>query len=112
MAATADQAAFILSIPKRKLNDETQETLRTTAFPSTHVKVGFLNFEQTLDGLFCFHILKLEPELCWLYFIFRTSGRKISTLHQYAMAGQCADTQLASYVLLESQRQLELLEEL
>ncbi|KAH0937146.1 hypothetical protein HID58_004607 [Brassica napus] len=33
MAATADQAAFILSIPKRKLNDETQETLRTTAFP-------------------------------------------------------------------------------
>ncbi|KAG2311740.1 hypothetical protein Bca52824_023297 [Brassica carinata] len=38
MAATADQAAFILSIPKRKLNDETQETLRTTAFPSTHVK--------------------------------------------------------------------------
>lgn len=39
MAATADQAAFILSIPKRKLMDETQETLRTSAFPSTHVKV-------------------------------------------------------------------------
>ncbi|QHO47028.1 uncharacterized protein DS421_6g192790 [Arachis hypogaea] len=38
MAATADQAAFILSIPKRKLLDETQETLRTSAFPSTHVK--------------------------------------------------------------------------
>ncbi|XP_059462550.1 casein kinase 1-like protein HD16 isoform X2 [Corylus avellana] len=38
MAATADQAAFILSIPKRKLADETQETLRTSAFPSTHVK--------------------------------------------------------------------------
>ncbi|VVB15035.1 unnamed protein product [Arabis nemorensis] len=38
MAATADQAAFILSIPKRKIMDETQETLRTTAFPSTHVK--------------------------------------------------------------------------
>uniref|UniRef100_M4CQF6 non-specific serine/threonine protein kinase n=1 Tax=Brassica campestris TaxID=3711 RepID=M4CQF6_BRACM len=38
MAATADQAAFILSIPKRKMVDETQETLRTTAFPSTHVK--------------------------------------------------------------------------
>ncbi|KAG7033670.1 Casein kinase 1-like protein HD16 [Cucurbita argyrosperma subsp. argyrosperma] len=38
MAATADQAAFILSIPKRKLMDETQETLRTSAFPSTHVK--------------------------------------------------------------------------
>ncbi|PPS06928.1 hypothetical protein GOBAR_AA13696 [Gossypium barbadense] len=39
MAATVDQAAFILSIPKRKTTDDTQETLRTTAFPSTHVKV-------------------------------------------------------------------------
>lgn len=39
MAATTDQAAFVLSIPKRKLMDETQETLRTSAFPSTHVKV-------------------------------------------------------------------------
>ncbi|CAN8300454.1 unnamed protein product [Cochlearia groenlandica] len=38
MAATADQAAFILSVSKRKMMDETQETLRTTAFPSTHVK--------------------------------------------------------------------------
>lgn len=39
VAATADQAAFILSLPKRKIPDETQETLRTSAFPSTHVKV-------------------------------------------------------------------------
>ncbi|KAL0338051.1 UNVERIFIED_CONTAM: Casein kinase-like protein HD16 [Sesamum calycinum] len=38
MAATGDQAAFILSIPRRKMIDETQETLRTSAFPSTHVK--------------------------------------------------------------------------
>lgn len=38
MAATADQAAFILSVPKRKIIDETQETLRTSSFPSTHVK--------------------------------------------------------------------------
>ncbi|KAI3474582.1 hypothetical protein Pfo_029584 [Paulownia fortunei] len=38
MAATTDQAAFILSIPRRKMMDETQETLRTSAFPSTHVK--------------------------------------------------------------------------
>ncbi|OIT04408.1 PREDICTED: casein kinase 1-like protein HD16 [Nicotiana attenuata] len=38
MAATADQAAFILSVPRRKMIDETQETLRTSAFPSTHVK--------------------------------------------------------------------------
>ncbi|XWS52413.1 hypothetical protein CRYUN_Cryun11dG0068700 [Craigia yunnanensis] len=37
-AATADQAALILSIPKRKPGDETQETLRTSQFPSTHVK--------------------------------------------------------------------------
>ncbi|KAI6682272.1 hypothetical protein NL676_036153 [Syzygium grande] len=37
-AATLDQAAFILSIPRRKPADETQETLRTSAFPSTHVK--------------------------------------------------------------------------
>ncbi|KAL0316919.1 UNVERIFIED_CONTAM: Casein kinase-like protein HD16 [Sesamum radiatum] len=32
MAATGDQAAFILSIPRRKMIDETQETLRTSAF--------------------------------------------------------------------------------
>ncbi|KAF3772643.1 Casein kinase I-like protein 2 [Nymphaea thermarum] len=37
-AATLDQTALVLSIPRRKLNDETQETLRTSAFPSTHVK--------------------------------------------------------------------------
>jgi hypothetical protein len=41
-AATLDQAAFVLSIPRKKLQDETQETLRTTAFPSTHVKVGHM----------------------------------------------------------------------
>ncbi|KAB2008044.1 hypothetical protein ES319_D10G071700v1 [Gossypium barbadense] len=37
-AATWDQAAFILSLPRRRPVDETQETLRTSAFPSTHVK--------------------------------------------------------------------------
>jgi serine/threonine protein kinase len=38
-AATSDQAAFILSATKRKLPPEvTQETLRTSAFPTTHVK--------------------------------------------------------------------------
>ncbi|KAH7857736.1 hypothetical protein Vadar_016007 [Vaccinium darrowii] len=37
-AATWDQAAFVLSVPRRKPADETQETLRTSAFPSTHVK--------------------------------------------------------------------------
>lgn len=39
-AATWDQAAFVLSVPRRKPADETQETLRTSAFPSTHVKVS------------------------------------------------------------------------
>ncbi|XP_057735158.1 casein kinase 1-like protein HD16 [Arachis stenosperma] len=37
-AATWDQAAFVLSVPRKKPVDETQETLRTSAFPSTHVK--------------------------------------------------------------------------
>lgn len=38
MAANTDQAAFVLSVPKRKPSDVTQETLRTSEFPSTHVK--------------------------------------------------------------------------
>lgn len=38
-AATWDQAAFVLSVPRKKPLDETQETLRTSAFPSQHVKV-------------------------------------------------------------------------
>ncbi|KAK1411998.1 hypothetical protein QVD17_32905 [Tagetes erecta] len=37
-AATSDQSAIILSVPRHKPNDETQETLRTSQFPSTHVK--------------------------------------------------------------------------
>ncbi|KAJ4797435.1 Casein kinase I protein [Rhynchospora pubera] len=37
-AATWDQAAFVLSVPRKKPLDETQETLRTSAFPSQHVK--------------------------------------------------------------------------
>jgi hypothetical protein len=38
-AATWDQAALVLSIPRRRPTDETQETLRTSAFPSQRVKV-------------------------------------------------------------------------
>jgi hypothetical protein len=34
----AAQTALILSIPRRRPGDETQETLRTSAFPSTHIK--------------------------------------------------------------------------
>ncbi|XP_041004881.1 casein kinase 1-like protein HD16 isoform X1 [Juglans microcarpa x Juglans regia] len=37
-AATADQAAFILSAPKKRSADVAQETLRTSAFPCNHVK--------------------------------------------------------------------------
>ncbi|XP_028550389.1 casein kinase 1-like protein HD16 isoform X2 [Dendrobium catenatum] len=37
-AATPDQAAIVLSVPRRNLADETQETLRTSAFPTQHVK--------------------------------------------------------------------------
>ncbi|XP_042048277.1 casein kinase 1-like protein HD16 isoform X1 [Salvia splendens] len=37
-AATPDQTAFILSVPRRTPVDESQETLRTTMFPTTHVK--------------------------------------------------------------------------
>ncbi|KAG6395777.1 hypothetical protein SASPL_141902 [Salvia splendens] len=39
-AATSDQAAFVLSVPRRKPVDETQETLRTSTFPTTHAKEG------------------------------------------------------------------------
>ncbi|TVT99896.1 hypothetical protein EJB05_54708, partial [Eragrostis curvula] len=38
-AATPDQAAFILSMKKKKQFEETQETLRTSTFPVNHVKV-------------------------------------------------------------------------
>ena len=44
-AATWDQAAFVLSVLRRKLADETQETLRTSAFPSSHVKVNTTAFQ-------------------------------------------------------------------
>eukprot|EP00955_Chlamydomonas_euryale_P100248 365271-Chlamydomonas_euryale.AAC.7 len=37
-AATVDQSAFVISMPRRRPMDETQETLRTSAFPSSHVK--------------------------------------------------------------------------
>ena len=37
-AATPDQAAFALSQPRRNAMDEAQETLRTSTFPSSHVK--------------------------------------------------------------------------
>ncbi|KAG8656422.1 casein kinase 1-like protein HD16 isoform X2 [Manihot esculenta] len=38
VAGTCDQSAFVLSVPRQKPPDETQETLRTSSFPSSHVK--------------------------------------------------------------------------
>lgn len=49
-AATQDQTAIILSKLRRKPADETQETLRTSAFPSTQVK------EKWMKGLYIAHI--------------------------------------------------------
>ena len=59
-AATWDQAAFVLSVPRRKPADETQETLRTSAFPSTHVKVDYLHYFLFFSFFFClFLVLEL-----------------------------------------------------
>lgn len=55
-AATIDQAALILSIPSSKPIDETQETLRTSQFPSTHVKV-------------CLPVILISMPLLWVRFI-------------------------------------------
>ena len=65
-AATWDQAALVLSVPRRKLTDETQETLRTSAFPSTHVKV----FLSTLfTSLFYYFFLRVN-----VYIVLFSSG--------------------------------------
>lgn len=61
-AATLDQAAFILSIPRRKPADETQETLRTSAFPSTHVKVISFFFCQ---ASICAGFLDILMSICF-----------------------------------------------
>ena len=46
------KAALVLSIPRRSPPDETQETLRTSMFPSTHVKVA---------SFLCRHLLCALP---------------------------------------------------
>lgn len=60
-AATMDQSAIVLSIPRRKPADETQETLRTSAFPSTHVKVGALH---------TYYVCKIYRFHCVTYILF------------------------------------------
>ncbi|KAL4297030.1 hypothetical protein GQ457_12G023360 [Hibiscus cannabinus] len=59
-AATDDQAAFILSAPKRKSQDAMQETLRTSAFPSTHVKDKRRNYIYKLKADICSSLAILE----------------------------------------------------
>ncbi|KAJ0030545.1 hypothetical protein Pint_12865 [Pistacia integerrima] len=62
-AATGDQAAFVLSVPRRKPADETQETLRTSAFPSTHVKKHNYSHKASFAGemgkesIYCIRLL-------------------------------------------------------
>lgn len=62
-AATWDQAAFVLSVPRRKPADETQETLRTSAFPSTHVKVFNID-------IFILFVLKIYNSSLFLSYFF------------------------------------------
>ena len=38
VASTHDQSAFILSNLRKPVSDETQETLRTSNFPTQHIK--------------------------------------------------------------------------
>ncbi|KAH6831150.1 Protein kinase family protein, partial [Perilla frutescens var. hirtella] len=72
-AATWDQTALVLSNPRRKPSDETQETLRTSAFPSTHVKekwaknlyIASVCYGRTLEiGLFGIPLSRLISESC------------------------------------------------
>lgn len=56
-AANIDQSALVLSVPKRRPGDETQETLRTSQFPSTHVKVNVISMSMLLRA-------GLEVSLC------------------------------------------------
>lgn len=58
-AATWDQTALILSVPRRKPGDETQETLRTSQFPSTHVKVSLLD-KTTTSGQLIHSVLSIN----------------------------------------------------
>ena len=86
-AATPDQAAFVLSVPRRRPVDETQETLRTSAFPSTHVKVSHANlvFVTVAVGNRDINMLR-APVNC------RTNGRRTSTLLVLHMAAPSAET--------------------
>jgi hypothetical protein len=81
-AATPDQAAFILSVPRRKPPDETQETLRTSDFPSTHVKVEIVHL------IFMYFLLITLLHAYLIYFRCRKNGRRTSILHLFLMGEQ------------------------
>ncbi|KAL0372144.1 UNVERIFIED_CONTAM: Casein kinase-like protein HD16 [Sesamum calycinum] len=76
-AATWDQAALVLSIPRRKLSDETQETLRTSAFPSVHVKekwaknlyIASVCYGRTSRAKYCYDLVTLvKVQWCLTHF--------------------------------------------
>jgi hypothetical protein len=81
-AATYDQAALVLSIPRKKPTDETQETLRTSDFPSTHVKVNTA-VDCSVSIVFSNH----ESLYLTCYFC-RKNGRRTSILHLFVMEEQ------------------------
>lgn len=84
-AATWDQAAFVLSVP-RKPADATQETLRTSSFPSSHVKVNFIllyifDFDFSLLVMFKMFMVPFVLQEQWgnnLYIASVCYGRTVS----------------------------------
>lgn len=91
-AATWDQAAFVLSVPRRKPLDETQETLRTSAFPSTHVKVGNTTLLVVVYASWLLHLQlnKISDNIYHTLF-YRRSGQRTSTLLPFATDAQFLD---------------------
>jgi hypothetical protein len=107
-AATWDQAAFVLSVPKRKPADETQETLRTSAFPSTHVKVlsFFFFFFHSSSELIFGNVFKIFLEA---YFVMGLAGEVgeeslscICLLWTNSFVITCADILPCSHCLLSN----------
>ncbi|KAG5566191.1 hypothetical protein RHGRI_001956 [Rhododendron griersonianum] len=80
-AATWDQTALILSIPRRKPGDETQETLRTSQFPSTHVKTVEKLGKVGKKSLPCLRVLWTNSVLIPFY-IEATNLKPLSVFHR------------------------------
>lgn len=88
-AATWDQSALVLSIPRRKPGDETQETLRTSQFPSVHVKVQAWKLLQYWLSKLCKWNISLQGRTTLTFPILwcRRNGQRISISHACAMGG-------------------------